>query len=101
MPRTGIPRSKRAASHIGAPSSDTLLGPPERMSPMGFLSRNVDNDVLNGTISEYTDSSRRRRAMSCVYCEPKSRTRMVWCDTMECLARYRGRATKAVLSHNI
>ena len=34
-------------------------------------------DVLNGTISEYTDSSRRRRAMSCVYCEPKSRTRMV------------------------
>ena len=24
--------------------------------------------------------------MSCVYCEPKSRTRMVWCDTMECLA---------------
>ena len=66
MPRTGIPRSKRAASHIGAPSSDTLLGPPERMSPTGFSSRNLDNDVLNGTISEYTDSSRRRRAMSCV-----------------------------------
>ena len=25
--------------------------------------------------------SRKRLAMSCVYCEPKSRTRIVWCDT--------------------
>ena len=31
-------RGRRApASHFGAPSSDTLLGPPERMSPTGFF----------------------------------------------------------------
>src|SRR5215470_8159763 len=83
MPSTGIPRSKSPASHIGAPSSDTLLGPPERMIPTGSFSRSFSGEVLNGTISEYTDNSRRRRAMSCVYCEPKSRTRMVWWDTWD------------------
>ena len=45
--------------------------------PAGCFARSVSSGVLNGTTSEYTDSSRRRRAMSCVYCEPKSRTRMV------------------------
>src|SRR4030095_12772511 len=86
MPSTGMPRSNTAPSHFGAPSSDTLLGPPDRISPTGFFSRRLASGVLNGTISEYTDNSRNRRAMSCVYCEPKSRTRMVWCDTVECLA---------------
>ena len=43
--------------------------------------RCVSIGVLNGMISEYTDSSRRRRAINCVYCDPKSRTRMVWWDT--------------------
>src|SRR5688572_4937596 len=33
--------------------------------------------VLNGTTSEYTFASRILRAISCVYWEPKSRTRMV------------------------
>ena len=33
--------------------------------------------VSNGRISAYTDNSRRRRAISCVNCEPKSRTTIV------------------------
>src|SRR5215208_766084 len=81
MPSTGVPRLKSSAAHLGAPASDTLLGPPERMIPTGFFSLIVSSDVLNGTISEYTDSSRSRRAINCVYCEPKSSTRMVWWDT--------------------
>src|SRR6185436_10089045 len=81
MPSTGVPRSNNSGAHLGAPASDTLFGPPERMIPTGFFALRVSSDVLNGTISEYTDSSRSRRAMSCVYCEPKSRTRMVWWDT--------------------
>ena len=77
MPSTGVPRSKSAGSHFGAPGSDTLFGPPERMMPAGFRARIFAAGVSGGQISEYTDSSRRRRAMSCVYCEPKSRTMMV------------------------
>src|SRR5215468_12197652 len=34
---------------------------------------------VNGWISQYTDCSRIRLAMSWVYCEPKSRTRISWC----------------------
>src|SRR5258705_3151724 len=81
MPSTGVPRSNNSGAHLGAPASDALFGPPERMIPTGFLAVRVSSDVLNGTISEYTDSSRSRRAMSWVYCEPKSRTRMVWWAT--------------------
>src|SRR5258705_6872643 len=81
MPSTGVPSSKSPGAHFGAPASETLLGPPERMIPTGFFSRILSSGVLNGTISEYTDSSRNRRAINCVYCEPKSRTRMVWWDT--------------------
>src|SRR2546423_14901085 len=81
MPSTGVPTSKSSGAHFGAPTSDTLLGPPERMIPAGFFSLSCSSGVLNGTISEYTDSSRSRRAINCVYCEPKSRTRIVWWDT--------------------
>ncbi len=61
----------------GAPGSDTLRGPPERMIPIGCRCAIAAAGVLNGTISEYTDSSRRRRAINCVYCEPKSSTTIV------------------------
>src|SRR5712691_9492828 len=81
MPSTGVPSSNNSGAHFGAPASDTLLGPPERMIPTGFFSLSVSSGVLKGTISEYTDSSRRRRAINCVYCVPKSSTRMVWWDT--------------------
>src|SRR5688572_24020217 len=81
MPSTGTSSPNTAGSHFGAPASDTLLGPPDRIKPAGRFARIESSGVLNGTISEYTDNSRRRRAMSCVYCEPKSRMRIVWCDT--------------------
>src|SRR6476619_5433211 len=81
MPSTGVPSSKSSGAHPGAPASDTPFGPPERMIPTGIFSLSVSSGMLNGTISEYTDSSRRRRAINCVYCEPKSRTRIVWWGT--------------------
>src|SRR5262249_52432207 len=59
-----------------APGSDTLFGPPDRMTPIGLRAWIFSSGVSGGHTSEYTDSSRRRRAMSCVYCDPKSRTMM-------------------------
>src|SRR6266850_1461688 len=76
MPRTGTPRSKTRRSTRGAPFSYTLSGPPESTIPRGERARRAARVVLGGTISEYTCSSRRRRAMSCVYCDPKSRMTM-------------------------
>src|SRR4029079_8860934 len=81
MPSTGRPMSYNAASHFGAPASDTLFGPPDRMMPMGLRARIFSIGASGGHTSEYTDSSRRRRAISCVYCEPKSRTMIVSCST--------------------
>jgi hypothetical protein len=78
MPSTGRPMSNNAGSQVGAPASDTLLGPPDKMIPAGARARIWSAGVSDDQISEYTDSSRRRRAISCVYCEPKSRTMMVW-----------------------
>jgi hypothetical protein len=47
------------------------------MMPAGLRARICSAAVSGAQISEYTDSSRRRRAMSCVYWDPKSRTMMV------------------------
>ena len=66
-----------AGSHFGAVASDTLLGPPDRMMPAGLRARISAIGVSGGHTSEYTDSSRRRRAINWVNCEPKSRTMMV------------------------
>src|SRR5438309_11960877 len=89
MPSTGVPSSNSSGAHFGAPASDTLFGPPERMIPTGVFSLIFSSGVLNGTISEYTDSSRSRRAINCVYCDPKSRTRMVWWfKEQACAERY-------------
>ena len=55
----------------------TLQGEPERIMP-ARLSRAISRKgVLNGRITENTFSSLTRLAISCVYCEPKSRTKMV------------------------
>jgi hypothetical protein len=78
MPSTGVSSAKIAGSQRGAPASDTLFGPPDRITPTGARAAITAAGVSNGRISQYTDSSRRRRAMSWVYCEPKSRTMMVW-----------------------
>ena len=71
-------RGRRRPDRTSArPASETLFGPPDRMMPAGRCARIRSSGVSGGQISEYTESSRRRRAMSCVYCEPKSRTMMV------------------------
>ena len=49
---TGVPSSNSCGAHFGAPASDTLLGPPERMIPTGCFAVIVSTGVLNGTISE-------------------------------------------------
>ena len=77
MPSTGRPIAYTPGSHFGAPASDTLFGPPDKMIPAGFLARIVSRGVSGAQTSEYTESSRNRRAMSCVYCEPKYSTMMV------------------------
>src|SRR5688572_2968950 len=46
------------------------------MIPRGASSRIFASGTLNGWISEYTFCSRTRRAISCVYCPPKSRIRI-------------------------
>src|SRR2546427_5843914 len=48
------------------------------MSPAGCRSFSSSHGVVPGTSSQYTLASRTRRAMSWLYCEPKSRTRTVW-----------------------
>jgi hypothetical protein len=47
------------------------------MIPTGARARISSAGAPGGQISEYTDSSRSRLAMSWVYCDPKSRTMMV------------------------
>ena len=76
MPSTGTPNSKSAVSGCGAPLPYTLAGPPLRISPFGRSAAIFAAGVSNGTICEYTWHSRMRRAMTCVYCEPKSRMTM-------------------------
>src|SRR5437588_12420990 len=78
MPSTGVPLSNSVGSHRGASGSETLRGPPDRMTPAGRRARILSIGESGGQISEYTDSSRSRRAINCVYCDPKSRTRIVW-----------------------
>ena len=77
MPSTGLPMAKSAGSQWGAPASDTLFGPPDRIIPAGERAAILSAGVSGGQISEYTESSRRRRAMTCVYCDPQSRTMIV------------------------
>ena len=42
------------------------------MTPITFLARSSSGVTSCGTISQYTRDSRTRRAISWVYCEPKS-----------------------------
>ena len=73
QPHVAGPRGRDAGRRL----RERCFGPPERMMPLGCFARIAAIGVLKGRISEYTESSRNRRAMSCVNCEPKSRTRMV------------------------
>src|SRR3954454_7913814 len=84
MPSTGTPESKIDCGARGEPCSCTDSGPPERITALGFISRNAASAFWNGTISEYTPSSRTRRAISCVTCEPKSTIRILSCADATC-----------------
>ena len=70
MPITGTPAVKRAAFTLGALSAYTEEGPPERITAVGFLASMSSTGMVCGTISEYTDASRTRRAMSWEYWAP-------------------------------
>src|SRR3954451_20055856 len=74
MPSTGMPSSSSSGSSLGAPSAYTDAGPPERISPFGLRRRTSSTPTWCGSSSENTPHSRTRRAMSCEYCPPKSRT---------------------------
>src|ERR1700691_885099 len=78
MPSTGIPSSKTRASAGGASLSYTDHGAPESTIPTGAQLLTSSSDAVQGSTTENTFCSRMRRAMSCVYCAPKSRMRMVW-----------------------
>src|SRR5581483_6752321 len=75
MPSTGTPSRNTPGSTEGAPGSYTEAGPPERISPAGRRALSSAAVRSCGTISEYTRHSRTRRAMSCAYWAPRSRTR--------------------------
>src|SRR3954469_10897669 len=74
MPSTGMPRSSSAGSSFGAPSAYTLAGPPDRISPFGRRLATSSTPTWCGSSSLKTPLSRTRRAISCEYCPPKSRT---------------------------
>src|SRR5882757_419852 len=76
MPSTGTPSVKTTGGALGGCVSVTDSGPPERITPRGLSARTSSSVMSQGWISQYTPSSRTRRAMSCVYCAPKSRIRM-------------------------
>src|SRR5215469_16226603 len=101
MPSTGTPSANTAAGALGGFASVTDSGPPERMMPRGAKARTAASLVSHGCISQYTPSSRTRRAMSCVYCAPKSRIRMrcAWmsgCAAAAALTPAAGRGTLAM-----
>src|SRR3954471_10861519 len=81
MPSTGMPSSSSAGSSFGAPGAYTDAGPPDRISPFGARRRTSSTPTWCGSSSENTPHSRTRRAISCEYWPPKSRTRTSFCAT--------------------
>src|SRR5438477_3730312 len=75
MPSTGTSRSSSSLRSDGASASYTDAGPPESTIPLGFRSRSRSSGTSCASSSEKTPHSRMRRAISCEYCPPKSRTR--------------------------
>src|SRR4029434_8373742 len=64
----------------GVSPSVTVFGPPDRTIPFGTNARTNASSTSYGWISQYTCGSRRRRAINCVYCAPKSRIRIRECE---------------------
>src|SRR5687767_9270093 len=76
MPSTGTPSWNTDCGAVGPFTSVTDSGPPDRMMPLAPKSRTSASVMSHGRISQYTPLSRTRRAISWVYCAPKSRIRM-------------------------
>src|SRR5580692_13028582 len=76
MPSTGSPNWKRPGSAGGASLSYTDHGAPESTMPTGEQLLTSSSEAVQGSTTEKTLCSRMRRAMSCVYCAPKSRMTM-------------------------
>src|ERR1700733_7212077 len=76
MPSTGRPNLKSPGSAGGASLSYTDHGAPESTMPTGEQLLISSSDAVQGSTTEKTFCSRMRRAMSCVYCAPKSRMTM-------------------------
>src|SRR5438270_2694157 len=74
MPSVGTPSSKMRGSTRGASSAYTDAGPPLKISACGLRARICSTVTSWPTSSEYTRHSRTRRAISCAYCPPRSRT---------------------------
>src|SRR5919198_6319023 len=75
MPSVGTPSWKICGLTCGAPSAYTEAGPPERISATGLRRRSSSALARWETSSEYTRASRTRRAISCEYWPPRSRTK--------------------------
>ena len=78
-----MPSERICGSAAGASSSYTDDGPPERINPIGLSARISAKGAVQGRTTENTFCSRMRRAMSCVYCDPKSRMTIVWVSTLQ------------------
>jgi len=63
---------------VGAPSSETLMGPPEITTPDGDALRILSMGASHGRISLCTFSSLILLAMSCVNWEPQSSMTMLF-----------------------
>src|ERR1017187_10943031 len=73
MPSTGTPSAKTFLSNNGAFFAYTLDGPPDKMMPLGASAAISTAGVSWHRMTEYTLHSRMRRAITWVYCEPKSK----------------------------
>jgi hypothetical protein len=65
------------AARAGEPVSVVDSGPPERMMPFAPEAAISPGSWSQAQISQYTPISRMRRAISWVYCAPKSRIRIL------------------------
>src|SRR3954453_14798712 len=74
MTSVRMPGSKKRAATRGAPAAHTDAGAPLRMIAWGLRARIASGEIVCPTSSEYTRHSRTRRAISCAYWPPKSRT---------------------------
>jgi hypothetical protein len=77
MPSIGTPDVEHLLRRARAAASVVDSGPPERMMPFAPNAAISAGSWSQAQISQYTPISRMRRAISWVYCAPKSRMRIL------------------------